>query len=71
MDTTETTAKPEVWLEFVDPNTGRKLDVRVSFHSDWAKAGEPREITRSWVNRIAEEILQAIPYTLSDVGWSS
>lgn len=58
--------KPQAWIEFIDPETGRKMDVVVSFHADWVGVGEEPRVTASWVNRFAQSVIDAMPVELSD-----
>lgn len=65
-------SKPTAWVEVIDPETGRKVDVRVSFHADWSQAGEPRGLTVAHVNRLQSAVITALAergsFTLSDLG---
>lgn len=46
--------RPKSWLEYVDPVTGRKIDVVVSLHSSLPDTFRPEEV--AIVNRFASYI---------------
>lgn len=64
--------KPEVFIEVIDPVTGRKVVVRVSFKSDWqddesgARVGVAKD-----VRRIASDVARGLTFggrfDLSDI----
>lgn len=68
-------AKEKVWLEVLDPRSGRKVDVVVSMHcTNWVgiSAEEGADLDRRDLQASKDRILDALRgagFALSDIEW--
>ena len=69
------TSKPTAWVEVIDPVTGLKVDITVSFHGNWHLVASAENDTAAHVNRIAGIVIEKLtqpdgrtsfPFDLSD-----
>lgn len=66
----------QAWIEVMDPETGRKVDVLVGFHSDWTKV-EPSLDVRVKLDAVTRGVVRALTgvegapvFELSDLAWA-
>lgn len=61
------TKQPAVLLEVIDPDTGRKLNVHVSYHASWVGgSGYDFEDVARDVDRCASAVVDGLGWSLSD-----